>query len=209
MLESVIEIIQNNLHLAPYLICFVLLLAGLNLPISEDLMIFVTACLAYEHPEYLYKLIIGLFLGIYGSDIISFSIGKLLGPAIWKIKFLSSSLKKEKVDKVGSYYFKYGIFVLLIGRFIPFGVRNLLFMSAGFVKIPWLKFLSWDFCAACLTTSVYFSLYYTYGSKVIQTIKEGNLILFIVFICLCIGFLGYKKIKKSRELKKSKKDLNT
>ena len=30
----------------------------------------------------------------------------------------------------GGYYSKYGIFVLLIGRFIPGGVRNVLFMSA-------------------------------------------------------------------------------
>lgn len=199
MMDSVVEIIQNNIHLAPFIIFGVLLLAGLNLPVSEDLMIFITACLAHEHTNYLYPLIIGLYLGIYGSDIISFSIGRILGPAVWKIKFLSKSLKKERVEQVGEYYSRYGIFVLLVGRFIPFGVRNLLFMSAGFVKIKWPKFMCWDLAASVLTTAIYFSLYYTFGSKVIQVIKDGNKVIFVVFICVCIGYLVYRKLKSRKE----------
>ena len=198
-MDSAVEIIQSNIHLAPFLICGLLLLAGLNLPISEDIVIFVTACLAHEHPQYFIPLLLGLYLGVYGSDIISYSIGRILGPALWKIKWFSASLKREKVDKVGKYYSKHGIFVLLIGRFIPFGVRNLLFMSAGFVKIRWVKFIIWDLCASLLTTAVFFSLYYIFGSKVIQTIKEGNKVVFITFIVFCIGYLLYRKIKKNKK----------
>ena len=198
MMDSVVEIIQANIHLAPFLICGLLLLAGFNLPVSEDLMIFITACLAGEHREYFFQLVLGLYLGVYGSDIISFSIGKILGPALWKVKFFSSSLKRERVDRVGRYYSKYGSFVLLIGRFIPFGVRNLLFMSAGFVRIKWIQFLIWDLCASLLTTAVYFSLYYTLGSKVIQIIKDGNKVIFIVFVCFCVGYLIYRKGRAKR-----------
>ena len=199
MMESIVEIVQANIHLAPYLICGFLLLAGLNLPISEDIMIFITACLASANKEYFYPLIIGLFLGVYGSDIISYSIGRFLGPQLWKIKWFAKSLKKENVDKVGGYYNKYGIFVLLIGRFIPGGVRNVLFMSAGFMKIAVKKFFLWDLCASALTTTVFFSIYYIFGEKVVAAVKEGNEIILGVFIVACCLFIGYKLIQKRKK----------
>ena len=53
MTPHLLEIIQAHVHLAPYLIFGALMLAGLNIPISEDAMIFCTAILATEYPEHL------------------------------------------------------------------------------------------------------------------------------------------------------------
>ena len=38
------------------------------------------------------------------------------------------------------FYKKYGALTLVIGRFIPFGVRNAIFLTSGISKMPFAKF---------------------------------------------------------------------
>ena len=45
-MDIVIDLINQNVMYAPYIICGLLLLDGFNLPVSEDLMIFTSALLA-------------------------------------------------------------------------------------------------------------------------------------------------------------------
>ncbi|TXL09561.1 alkaline phosphatase, partial [Methylococcaceae bacterium CS3] len=45
-MEELIQIIQANIQYAHYIIFAALLLAGLNIPVSEDAMIFISALLA-------------------------------------------------------------------------------------------------------------------------------------------------------------------
>lgn len=52
-MEELIQLIQANIQYAHLIIFATLLLAGLNIPISEDAMIFVSALLASKHPNYL------------------------------------------------------------------------------------------------------------------------------------------------------------
>ena len=46
----------------------------------------------------------------------------------------------ERVAKVASFYQKYGVWTLVVGRFIPFGVRNALFLTAGIGKMSPVRF---------------------------------------------------------------------
>lgn len=64
-MEELIPFIQANIHHAHYIIFTTLLLAGLNIPVSEDAMIFISALLASKHPEYLPHLFIAVYLGAF------------------------------------------------------------------------------------------------------------------------------------------------
>ena len=86
-MEQFLLFVQENVVYAPYLIFGLLLLAGLNFPVSEDAMLFISALLASNHPQYTIPLFIGVFLGAYLSDIISYWLGRLVGPKIWDIRF--------------------------------------------------------------------------------------------------------------------------
>ncbi|NYT46771.1 MAG: hypothetical protein H0A75_03100 [Candidatus Methanofishera endochildressiae] len=63
-MEELIQLIQANIQYAHLIIFATLLLAGLNIPISEDAMIFVSALLASKtiiYPIYLSACIWGFF----------------------------------------------------------------------------------------------------------------------------------------------------
>ncbi|MCF7971829.1 MAG: DedA family protein [Methylococcaceae bacterium] len=193
-MEELIQIIQANIQYAHFIIFGALLLAGLNIPVSEDAMLFIAAILASSHPEYLVQLFFGVYLGAYFSDLICYGLGRKFGPKLFKIKFFASMAPPERVTKISVYYQKYGVMTLILGRFIPFGVRNALFLTAGLGKMNFTKFALSDLLACTISSLSFFSLYYYYGETVIDYIKQGNIVIFgLVIILLSIFWYKNKR----------------
>lgn len=222
MFEELMTYISSNVTYAPFIIFGLLLLAGFNIPVSEDLMIILSATLAIKNPEYVYPLYIGVYLGAYCSDLICYSLGRFIGPKIWDLskktnekmeksatpkaikvvvskflELLSKIAAKESVDKISNFYAKYGIFTLILGRFIPFGVRNTLFFSAGMGKMNFTKFALSDLLACTLSSSLLFSMVYNYGETVYVYFQKANYIIFGIFLTV-IATIIFKRVKKNK-----------
>ena len=199
-MDFLLDFIQSNVHLAPYLIFSLLLLAGLNLPVSEDIMLFITGVLASQNPSHTVPLFLGVFLGAYISDCICYAfLGRFLGQKIFNTKFFSKERRLKKLQKIEHFYEKYGIYTLFFGRFIPFGVRNALFISAGLSKMNAWKFAFADFCSCFISSITYFWIYKNYGSSVIPYIKRINVIAISILIFLALTaffFFRRKYIRK-------------
>ena len=197
LVEEIFIYIQDNVAYAPFLIFGLLVMAGINLPISEDAMLFISALLAKQNPDQAISLFLGTYLGIYVSDLISYTLGWFLGPKLWKIPYLKKISGPEKVAKLGKFYQKNGLLTLLVGRFIPFGVRNALFITAGISKMNFAKFALFDLTAVTVSCSLYFSLYYTFGMDIIEYVKRGNIILFTLFAIVLVIYFYYRKTLKT------------
>lgn len=192
-MESVFEFIQANIAYAPYLVFGLLLLAGFNLPVSEDALIFLCAILASKNPDYLYPLFFSVYMGAFFSDLICFFLGRYLGPKLWKIPLFAKMVSEEKVVTIGKFYSQYGVITLILGRFIPFGVRNGLFLTAGLGNMQPLKFALSDLAACTVSVSFFFTLYYKFGESVIEYVKKGNIVLFCTAIVVVTGIWWVKK----------------
>lgn len=193
-MEDLIQFIQANIHNAHFIIFGLLLLAGFNIPVSEDAMLFISALLASKNSEYLPHLFIAVYMGAYLSDLICYSLGRILGPKLFEIRFFANMVPPERIKKIHSFYEKYGIVTLILGRFIPFGVRNGLFLTAGLGKMKFLKFSLSDLLACTISTVFFFTLYYHYGNTVIEYVKQGNIIVFSIATIA----LGIYLIRKRR-----------
>ena len=175
---------------APYIIFLLALLAGLNFPISIDILVTITAIIAAKYmPEKTYLLFSLFTLGCIFSAWLSYSVGRIF------TKFV----KKEKSEKIASYIQKFGFLVFLVCRFVPFGVRNALFMTSGFSKFPFKKFAIYDAISCTIWSTLFFSLIYNLGTNfdvVLGYFKKFNLIiiaLFLVLIAVVALFLWKKK----------------
>lgn len=195
-MEEFYTYIQANVQTAPWLIFGLLLLAGFNIPVSEDGMLFISALLASKYPEYKVSLFIAVYAGAYLSDLICYWLGRILGPKLYDIKFFKNMVSKDRVDKIHAFYEKYGIVTLIFGRFIPFGVRNGLFLTAGLGKMNFLKFSLSDLLACTISTIVFFNLYLKFGETVIDYVKKGNIVLFSVALISILIFWIIKKKNK-------------
>ena len=198
-MEHILEILHTHIQWAPFIIFGLLILAGFNVPVSEDLMLFTSAILSFEHPELFSQLLIAVFLGAYLSDLIAYWLGRKLGPHLWDFKFFAKMVSKKKINTIHNFYEKYGILTLIFGRFIPFGVRNALFITAGLGKMNFFKFAISDLIACILSTSIFYPLYYYNGPKVLEYVKKGNIAVFITVLIAITIFFIVKRYKKNHK----------
>ena len=190
--------LETHLTTAPFVIFGLLLLAGFFLPVSEDLMVLTAALLSARHPELTGSVFIALFLGAFCSDIICYSLmGRYLGNKLINTSFISRFVSRQMLEQVQSFYNQYGIPTLFFGRFIPFGVRNALFFSAGLSKMNPVKFVVTDFFACLLAIMFYFSLYYNIGKSILKSVDTAKMFLFGLAVVVALGF-SLKKFLFSR-----------
>lgn len=200
-MEQIIQFIFEHSQYSHWIVFGALMLAGFNVPISEDLMIIFSAVLAATViPENTYKLFTAVFLGCYLSDWVCYWIGRYFGPKLWNIRWFAKTFDRRKIDQVHSYYERYGFFTLLFGRFIPFGVRNALFLTAGLGRMSFKKFLLSDGIACAISNTALFTLSYTVGKNygmLLEALKTFNIFLFSAFVVSVIGGIWYKRRKKT------------
>lgn len=195
----------NHVDCAHWMIFGLFMLAGLNLPISEDLLIILGGVLASTViPENTWKIFAAIFLGAYLSDWIPYWVGRKFGPTLWRSRWFSRMVNSNRLEQIQDYYRKYGVTTLFVGRFIPFGVRNCLFLTAGMAKIRFRKFLLVDGIACLLSNTLLFTLAYFFGKNythITSGLKLANIVIFSAFLIALITFFCYKwgKVSKKAE----------
>jgi membrane protein DedA with SNARE-associated domain len=171
---------------------------GFSLPVSEDLLLLASGVLASTVlPEYTWGLFLAALLGSYVSDVIAFVLGRLLGKKIYRTK-------SDKMQKLASYYKKYGLVTLVVGRCIPFGVRNGIFMTAGASKMPFGKFLLSDGLACLAYSGLIFFIAYSCGKnyeQLVNVMHQTNIyvgLFALAFLGALSIYLIVKRRKKAR-----------
>jgi len=162
------------------LIC--LLLAGCNIPISEDLIIITGALLSQEKPSILVSNLIAIYIGVIASDFLMYWIGTRVRKGTAKSSFFSDLIPEKAIEKMHNKLDKYGIFTFIVCRFIPFGVRNTLFFTSGFSNLRLRVFAFYDIIAAMISVNTLFFLAYFLGDSVRRPIKIAGLVLFVLLV---------------------------
>ena len=91
-METFIQFIQENGANAHFIIFGLLLLAGFNIPVSEDGMLFISALIATKFPENFYLLFFGVYLGAYFSDLICYGLAVTFARKFGILNFLQNGL---------------------------------------------------------------------------------------------------------------------
>ena len=192
---------------AHWLIFAAALLAGFSLPISIDLLILASAILAATAvPDNTLQLFLAIFLGSYLSASIAYWIGRLGGQKLLKINWFAKFLTPQRLKKIQNFYHKRGLITLILGRFIPFGIRNGLFMSIGISSFSFRKFLLWDLLAVFIWSTSCFYLFYKIGENyetLYSHLKTFQVLLLICLSVTLISLFWYKyRRKKLTEISK-------
>jgi membrane-associated protein len=201
-MDALLELLLQKAPVAHWYIFFAILLAGMNIPISVDVVILIGAVLsATVIPENTLLLYLVSLIGCYLSAMIAYWIGRVGGAKLTKFAFFSKIISQERLEKVRHFYQMHGLLTLLLGRFIPFGVRNCIFMSTGICKMSFKQFIKRDALACTVWCSSIFFLFYSLGANyqvLLQYLKKANLLLFFAFSVTVIVIIWYKRRKNSQ-----------
>lgn len=194
-------------HSAPWIILGVLLLGGLNFPISEDLVFILSGAVASMCiPDHTVRLFIWTYVGACFASWETYWIGRIFGPKLYEIKWFNRILNPRRIERLHYYYEKYGILVFIVGRFCPGGVRNALFLSSGLGKMPFLTYILRDGIAVLISSGVMFYLGYLFGDnyeEVVDFFKKYDrlgLALLLVVILMAVVVTYWRNRKKSNVL---------
>lgn len=183
-----------------YISFALLVLAGFNFPISEDIIFIISASIAATIiPEHTFKIAAACVLGAYTSDIISYCLGRFGMKFILEHKKLAKFYPLDKIRKIEYYYQSHGVKTLFFGRFIPFGVRNVIFLTSGLAQMKIYKFLLIDLLSLSITSTILFSIGYLLGSNyeiIFPYLNKYKFIIFSLFILTVLSIIIYKKNKQ-------------
>src|ERR1700722_3785764 len=172
-MDTYIAFICEYAPQAPWVIFGLLMLAGLNVPISEDILLLTGGALAGScNPDDIPALFIWTYAGCWISAWEAYWLGRWLGPKLYQIPWFNYLLSRERVERLHVYYERFGIFTFIVGRFIPGGVRNALFITAGLGKMPFHKFILRDGFASLISSSVLFYIGYLLGTNLTQLVES-------------------------------------
>ena len=201
IMDSLIAWITQHAEHAHWFIFGAILLAGFNIPISADVLIVGAAVLAATlMPEHVWHLYLAIFLGCYFSAWIAYWFGRLVGKKFCRFRWFQHLFPAHRIEKIQRFYSRHGLWTLIVGRFIPFGVRNCIFMSSGISHVPFHRFALQDLPACLIWSSLMFYLFFSLGKNfqtLMNHLKIVNVIIFLIFSMTLIILLWYKRRKKT------------
>jgi membrane protein DedA with SNARE-associated domain len=181
-MPDIINWISQYTEFYPLVAIILLFLASLNIPLSEDLIIITGALLCRGDPSMLIPTFAAIYFGVAISDYLPYIIGKYIRKGTIKAGFFTQLFSQKKLDKMHHYLDKFGIFTFIVCRFIPFGVRNTLFLSSGFFGLRLRRFAVFDITAATISVSTLFFLVYHFGEAIEKPFQVVGKILFLLVL---------------------------
>ena len=177
MFDQLMEIFRTSQPLdiiqdAPPFVYFILLvLAGLGIPVSEDLLIIWAGGLlgrGAPHPEFLY--LIALYFGVIASDMLTFYVGRLTHDTFGgRIRRLLLR-QQNKIDRAVSAIQKHGDRIGFIQRF-SLGARLPITLVAGYSGVSPLRFMLGSAFGACLTLPIQLTIGYLARDQMMQVVE--------------------------------------
>ena len=203
MFQTISAWIGSYISYFPLVIFISLFLGGFNIPVSEDLIVITAALLCKQEHASIPAFYIALYLGAVLSDYLVYFWGWLLGRGRISGRFFSKLISKNNINRISHALNRHGFFTFLFGRFIPFGVRNIIAMTSGFVDFPFYQFAFFDAIAAACNISALFWLVYFLGLKGSHFMKIIGVVLLLFFIGFSIYILRSDKFFVSSQKERS------
>lgn len=205
-MNSILLWIGEYVTYFPMVIFLGLMLGGFNIPVSEDALIIMSALLCQQEKASIPTFLCALYFGAVLSDYLVYFWGKLLGKGLINFGVFKKIVTEENTKRISRALEHHGFLTYLFGRFIPFGIRNVLSMTSGFVQFPFYKFAVFDSIAALFSISSLFWLTYFFGSSGSIFIKILGVIVLIGVTGFCIYLVKSGKIIQITDKKLDKED---
>lgn len=177
-----------------------LVVGGLGVPLPEDLALLAAGVLIERGAVNPVLAFVAVFAGVLGGDAALFFLARRLGPGAYDRKVIRRVLPPERRRKIEAAYERYGGRLVFLARHVA-GLRAAAFAMAGIHGMRPLRFVLWDFAAACVSVPLVVGLGY-YGSMHVDRVRAGlataqHYVLLAALLGL-VGFLAWRHVRKLR-----------
>jgi membrane protein DedA with SNARE-associated domain len=180
-------------------IVLILILGGLGLPIPEEAPIILAAVLSKNGRLNWMLALASCLVGVLLGDLVVYFLGFVYGEKVLSLPLTRRLLTRRRESQIKGYFHRHGYKILVSGRFMP-GFRTAAYLTAGILKLPFLKLLVTDVVAASLTTFLMFGLGYAFAHQIQSGIREAQQ---WVLVAVAIGVATWLIVRYERARRRS------
>jgi membrane protein DedA with SNARE-associated domain len=188
----------------PYIGIFALLiLGGIGLPFPEDATLLLSGVLVAQEVIEPVRAILVIYAGLLLTDFFLYAVGKKYGRRVVEHKRFHRIISPENMTKVEEKFKTWGTWAIFLGRHV-IGLRAQLFLVAGVMRIPAIKFLIVDAVSALVTIGIWGGIGYWGGNSIpvwVKDLKRIEHIGGLVLIALLVCGAGFWYLRMSRKFK--------
>jgi membrane protein DedA with SNARE-associated domain len=181
-----------------------LLIAGLGLPLPEDIVLISGGILIQRGVTSIWATVTICVIGVLVGDTTLFLLARRAGPAMYRRKFIAKVLPPARRAKLEGLFAKYGGLVIFCARHVA-GLRAPVFAVAAIHGMSLWRFLLWDTLALGVSLPVVMYLGWLFADSIEQaldnvaTVEHYILIAVFAVILLVAAWHTIKAIRKRRE----------
>lgn len=173
----------------PYLaVLGVLLLASLGLPLPEDVPLLTAGYLCHIGAAELLPMIAVGMLGVLCGDVILFSLGRRFGEHVVELPVFRRVFKPHRLLLAEQLFARHGVKIVFAGRFLP-GLRPMIFMAGGVLKLPFRVFILVNGFAACISVPTLILLGKVFGEHLEQIQNDVRRVTHYIVLAIILAGL--------------------
>jgi membrane protein DedA with SNARE-associated domain len=186
MTHHILELLRGAVvHYGYWAVAALLLLESAGLPLPGETVLLLASFLAYtEHELKLPWLIVVATVATTLGGELGFALGKNGGRPLIERYQNVFGIRAEDVARGERLFDRYGSATVFLARFI-FGMRVLASLLAGSLRMPWRKFVLYNFLGAALWVGAICSAGYLFGGhweRLVHDLKRFDLAVAIVVV---------------------------
>ncbi len=190
------ELLEQYASIAPLIVFLALVIAAFNIPISEDLTVIASGLFIVALPPLVGResdalMHLALIAGAVVGDMLSYTMGRKVGRPLLGMRLFRAAISPHRLELLDAHFARHSALMILLGRLIPFGVRNCISLFAGITRLPAWKFLLFDTISASFSISVIYYLSKRYSKQLPRDIRIVQLVLLLIFIAI-VAYLVYR-----------------
>lgn len=190
----------------PYLGLFsLLILGGIGFPFPEDTTLILCGFLISTHVIKPIPALLVVYSGILITDFGLYIVGKKYGRKIVTHKRFRKIVSPERLAALEDRFNKKGILVILLGRHLV-GLRAQIFLAAGVMRMPALKFIMADAFSSLFTMALMIGAGYMGGNS-LEIIKRDitryehiGILLIVIMLAIYLFFRYFKSSRSKTSL---------
>lgn len=182
-------------------------IASVGVPIPEDIALLGGGLACYlETARLLPMIAVGMF-AVLSGDLFIFYLGHRWASNLFEHRMTRKLATPERVEKLRIKFHEHQLKTIFLGRFLP-GVRALVFLTAGAMKISVWRFLAMNGLAALISVPLFIVLGYVFGhsyDKLKERVAEIKYVIVFVLIGISIIWVLWLTYSRSARIREAER----
>jgi membrane protein DedA with SNARE-associated domain len=179
----------------------VLLVAGLGVPLPEDLVLLAAGVLLQRGITELPGTVLVIVAGVLVGDATIFLAARRLGDAAPGKPLFGRLLRPERRERLEALFHRYGGFVIFLARHLA-GLRAPIFALAGMHRMRLWRFLLWDALGLTVSAPLVVGLGYFLSDRLEEAlgnlVRAEHIILAVVLVPSAL-YGGWRLVRRRRD----------